>query len=84
MSTGNEGAIADQDCTSALEDPSDDIVAFNNGFVTLSDLTGSQAAQPEPGGGSSLHPAGTGRTSPGWSVPQIRLRWVALKFSQEG
>lgn len=39
MSTATDGAIADQDCTSTLENPSDDIVAFNNGFVSLSDLT---------------------------------------------
>ena len=39
MSTSSDGAIADQDCTSTLEDPADDIVAFNNGFVTISDVT---------------------------------------------
>jgi 5'-nucleotidase len=39
MSTSTDGAIAPQDCTSTLEDPADDIVAFNNGFVTLSDVT---------------------------------------------
>ncbi len=44
MATVNEGAIADQDCTSTLEDPSDDIVGFNNGFVTLSDITLEPAA----------------------------------------
>ena len=44
MSTGTDGAIVDQDCTSTLEDPADDIVGFNNGFVTLSDLTLQAAA----------------------------------------
>ena len=39
MATGTEGAIAAQDCTSTLEDPPDDIIGFNNGFVTLSDVT---------------------------------------------
>lgn len=34
-----DGAIAPQDCTSTLEDPADDITAFNNGFVTISDVT---------------------------------------------
>jgi len=38
MSAGSDGAIADQDCTSTLEDPVDDITAFNNGFVSLSNL----------------------------------------------
>jgi len=38
MSASNEGAIADQDCTSTLENPPDDITAFNNGFVTLSEV----------------------------------------------
>lgn len=44
MSTGTDGAIVDQDCTSTLEDPADDIVGFNNGFVTLSDLSLQAAA----------------------------------------
>lgn len=39
MSTSTDGAIAPQDCTSTLEDPPDDITGFNNGFVTLSDVT---------------------------------------------
>jgi 5'-nucleotidase len=39
MSESGEGAIADQDCTSTLQDPADDITAFNNGFVTLSEVT---------------------------------------------
>ena len=39
MSASGEGAIADQDCTSTLQDPADDITAFNNGFVTLSEVT---------------------------------------------
>ncbi len=39
MSTSSDGAIAVQDCESELEDPTDDIVAFNNGFVTLSVLS---------------------------------------------
>ena len=37
MSTSTEGALElQQDCTSTLADPPDDIVAFNNGFVSLS------------------------------------------------
>lgn len=39
MSASQEGAIADQDCTSTLQNPLDDITAFNNGFVTLSEVT---------------------------------------------
>ncbi len=39
--TGTD-AIKDQDCASTLTDPPDDIIAFNNGFVTLSVLP------PEP------------------------------------
>jgi hypothetical protein len=39
MSTSTDNAIADQDCTSTLEDPADDIIGFNNGFVVISDLT---------------------------------------------
>ena len=39
MAASTEGAIADQDCTSTLENPADDITAFNNGFVTLSEVT---------------------------------------------
>ena len=46
VSTSTDGAIAPQDCTSTLEDPADDIVAFNNGFVTISDVT----LQPAPAG----------------------------------
>lgn len=34
--TATEQAIVEQDCTSTLTDPADDIVAFNNGFVALS------------------------------------------------
>lgn len=44
MSAETDGAIAEQDCTSTLEDPPDDIVAFNNGFATVSDLTLEAAA----------------------------------------
>lgn len=44
MSPETDGAIAEQDCTSTLEDPPDDIVAFNNGFATISDLTLQPAA----------------------------------------
>ena len=44
MSTSTDGAIVAQDCTSTLENPPDDIVAFNNGFVSLSDLTLQPAA----------------------------------------
>jgi 5'-nucleotidase len=32
------GVVAIQDCASTLEDPTNDIEAFNNGFVTLSEL----------------------------------------------
>lgn len=39
MSEATDGAIADQDCTSTLEDPTDDITAFNNGFVTISEIS---------------------------------------------
>ncbi len=39
MSEATEGAIADQDCTSTLADPTDDITAFNNGFVTISEIS---------------------------------------------
>lgn len=39
MSTSTDNAIADQDCTSTLEDPADDIIGFNNGFVVITDLT---------------------------------------------
>jgi 5'-nucleotidase len=46
VSTSTEGAIAPQDCTSTLEDPADDIEAFNNGFVTISDVT----LEPAPAG----------------------------------
>ena len=35
---GTEGVVAIQDCASSLEDPADDVVAFNNGFVTLTAL----------------------------------------------
>jgi 5'-nucleotidase len=34
---GTAGAIAPQDCTSTLEDPANDIEAFNNGYVTITD-----------------------------------------------
>jgi 5'-nucleotidase len=44
MSAETDGAIAEQDCTSTLEDPADDIVGFNNGFATVSDLTLEAAA----------------------------------------
>ena len=39
MSTASDGALTDQNCESTIEAPADDITAFNNGFVTLSDLT---------------------------------------------
>lgn len=44
MSAETDGAIAEQDCTSTLEDPADDIVGFNNGYATVSDLTLEAAA----------------------------------------
>ena len=44
MTTATDGANVDQDCTSNLEEPADDIVGCNNGFVTLSDLTLQAAA----------------------------------------
>jgi 5'-nucleotidase len=37
--SGDEGRPADQvDCASSLRDPDDDVEAFNNGYVTLSEL----------------------------------------------
>jgi len=36
--SGTDGAVAAQDCASTLEDPANDIEAFNNGFVTLTEL----------------------------------------------
>ena len=38
LSPSGDGAFQEQDCTSTLEAPTDDITAFNAGFVTLSDL----------------------------------------------
>jgi 5'-nucleotidase len=38
LSPSNEGAFQEQDCTSTVAQPADDITAFNNGFVTISDL----------------------------------------------
>jgi 5'-nucleotidase len=35
---GTPDAVANQDCASTLEDPTNDIEAFNNGFVTLSEV----------------------------------------------
>jgi 5'-nucleotidase len=37
-STDVAATVELQDCTSTLEDPVDDIEAFNNGFITVSDL----------------------------------------------
>jgi 5'-nucleotidase len=36
LATVQDGAIAPQDCASTLEDPPDDITAFNAGYVTIS------------------------------------------------
>ncbi len=45
MATTAEGALQEpQDCASTLEGPTDDIVAFNNGFVSLSSI----AFEPAP------------------------------------
>ena len=45
MATTAEGALTEpQDCASTLEGPTDDIVAFNNGFVALSEI----ASVPAP------------------------------------
>lgn len=45
MSPGNEGALTEpQDCTSTLEGPTDDVTAFNNGFVALSAISFEPAA----------------------------------------
>ncbi|MHB1138200.1 MAG: 5'/3'-nucleotidase SurE [Microthrixaceae bacterium] len=38
VSPSGDGAFQEQDCTSTLEAPTDDITAFNHGFVTLSDV----------------------------------------------
>ena len=40
MAATGDGALTEpQDCTSTLEGPTDDIVAFNNGFVSLSAIS---------------------------------------------
>lgn len=45
MSTATDGAITpSQDCASTLEAPADDIIAFNNGFVSLSSISFTPAA----------------------------------------
>jgi 5'-nucleotidase len=36
---GTAGAITAQDCTSTLQDPPNDVVAFNNGYVTITALS---------------------------------------------
>ncbi|CAN5764077.1 5'/3'-nucleotidase SurE [soil metagenome] len=48
---GSDGsqAIVDQDCTSTLEDPGDDLAAFNNGFATLTVLPDDPATPYQPG-----------------------------------
>ena len=38
LAPNSDGAIQEQNCESTLPAPADDITAFNNGFVTLSDL----------------------------------------------
>lgn len=48
---GSEGTdFAKQDCTSTLENPSSDVEAFNNGFISLSILPNDfpDAEEPEP------------------------------------
>jgi 5'-nucleotidase len=42
---GTPGAVAAQDCTSTLQDPPNDVVAFNNGYVTITDLVPAQPAR---------------------------------------
>lgn len=45
MSTSSQGALEPkQDCSSTLANPVDDILAFNNGYVTLSDVAVSAPA----------------------------------------
>src|SRR5690606_36257115 len=45
MATVNDGALeGEQDCESTLEDPVDDIAAFNNGFVSISAISFQPAA----------------------------------------
>lgn len=38
LAATTEGAVGAADCTSTLRDPADDIQAFSNGFVTLTEL----------------------------------------------
>jgi 5'-nucleotidase len=38
LDPGTEGAIAPQDCASTVDNPTTDIQAFNNGYVTLTDV----------------------------------------------
>lgn len=45
-SPSTEETIVEQDCTSTLTDPPDDIVAFNNGFVALSTVSLTPAVVP--------------------------------------
>ncbi len=42
-------AIAEQDCASTLEDPADDVEAFNTGFATLTVLPDDPATPYQPG-----------------------------------
>ena len=38
LASSTEGAVTDQDCTSTLDNPTNDIEAFNNGYITLTDI----------------------------------------------
>ena len=49
VGTDGSQAIQAQDCTSTLEDPADDLEAFNNGFATLTVLPDDPATPYQPG-----------------------------------
>ncbi|WCO65580.1 5'/3'-nucleotidase SurE [Iamia majanohamensis] len=49
VGTDGSQAIVEQDCTSTLEDPADDLEAFNNGFATLTVLPDDPATPYQPG-----------------------------------
>lgn len=49
VGTDGSQAIVEQDCTSTLEDPADDLEAFNNGFASLSVLPDDPATPYQPG-----------------------------------
>lgn len=49
VGTDGTDAVAEQDCTSDLEDPVDDVEAFNAGFATLTVLPDEPATPYQPG-----------------------------------